>query len=1686
MSAKVIAHESSANQLLTVTLAAVSSLEKGGEYDEISDRDRDDTSRGHPSTSCLDAVKKSDQPELVIVGPEIPSSSSLSQYFSTDGHSAASSRSVISESSSSHSVRMAANKLRERESPFAARAKCVVDDMDNVSTPAALINQAKCVDENNRQDVEARQNPRCSLQQGFSTEQTLPASAQVQPLTENNSELIVSSWALDSGEKKLLEEFSKRNQRRKTELKPAVQACFHKRLSNPNSQIQNEKPSTQTGDSSSVATAAAAAAASAAVASSSQYLQTVHALESKVTGLVSHLKSMKDTYQTEMTVQQRNLQKQIDRHTQLRLEQLERLGEQQSRLETQIASVLLARGGQRQTTGDEGGAKKSVSLISRGIQSSPLEIDENTPPRLQGVSHQNRRKLLGRNGDNAAAPLLDTLYAPAPVAPIVIDRQLTDGNVGMSRADERPDTGKPSLDESNKTGEIFSKKSTDDEESERNVRVAHWQPSRDRIRKMESVLETMQNELVELRQGTDQWRQRLEDRKVTANRPTWLPISPNDQLNAVEHIVEQCEISRRNLEYNIASVIRQQNQRFWREGTVDDDDDDRILINSVEQVKRAVDKNIAAVSKDIKDELAAYAVVPTSNTNVAVTRRQGASKGFSKRRSKSQSGKVLRETQKGSIRKLLGKKSSEQEAIAERFVGNKTKFTVPQVLGGDERYRLQRSKTVSFARRNRIPSNVERNWDNERRSIRHSQLVEHAVGQARDYKVVALALAPPRRTALAGWDKAEKDDMSESNEPSLPLKKSVFIQTRDEATEGNGHIDKTAFARSKRRPELSKQVLSPIVIDSTSLHSDSVSYPSRSSVKSAECGEQEKTRDQVVSAEEDQFDHYLTVREVFTDSPDVQMDEEQKSSELENNEEDIDLEKKCHDICNDFPLPQEISMHGEIHQRSSRQNTGPTFPPVPQTTIPSHSNVDDMDGTGDITVEQRICEWVEQELLAQLFSHMDPPGPDHHLAMQNFSPGSSVSRESTSSSDHTHVSLINGRIVQLFVDAGLDVDVRFIEEIAGGVICDMLLACLGQCSLVVPAVALSEHAVSSIYPETNGTPVASESGDELPTPIPTRSQSPVCAQIAVDATTHDGIAQVTPPSTPLEIEETSVEERLTEVADALKTSKNIDLQQLPFVFNVAEGEDVGTPADSVISRLSNSGGDEVSDNKVPTPLESVSSQAQSVASQDELELSRSVDFVVAETQTSQQYLPQQETTEHHSRHSLSGTSTSTSSPTSIHSKSSDPIVVTSDATTTLSTDPEISEGEYLLAHTEARSDPVMASCEVPEVSEGEFAASPGDIRYMRGKTRSEITSQSLRYHQDVEGGVHTLMKAFLDTSPVENMLSESSSSSEPRRPKKSRRRVSREALSLRGLVLRVEEPIQQQNVRNYLRLDGRSGHGDDDGGSEQEQDISVGQVVSSAASRQQPGKVATGQTECDRPEDLSYGEVVQRDVVRDVIALSIADRASAELASAHSPGEIKRAAPTNERGTGTSTVAAFSTTQMDFPLDDCPSASGSPDSLALAQAAFHEVQSTLPASPHSDNEVGCAGQVAPQRQTELDGALSAVTSESTLKQDGRSLRSLFSKPKRSQRQGRLQLRETAHLPSVLQQAPRRLQLVQPRDVQKLQPSRTAERSGRPIQSSDLSHQVDVNVPSGPGHPADDLEDDTYGDLSSISISGGDF
>lgn len=195
-------------------------------------------------------------------------------------------------------------------------------------------------------------------------------------------------------------------------MKPKVQAHVHRRHPKPDTEAEKQLPQRDDSATIAMATTAAAAAASAAVASSGPHLQTVHALESRVAGLVSQLESLKDRQENQMTAQQRNLQEQIDRHTQLRLEQLERLGEQQGRLETHFASVLLANGGdagKQSKVSQKGGA----DVVSRAIQWSPPEIDENVPPRPPTVSHHSSRRWkssLQRDRDVAAASPLDSPY----------------------------------------------------------------------------------------------------------------------------------------------------------------------------------------------------------------------------------------------------------------------------------------------------------------------------------------------------------------------------------------------------------------------------------------------------------------------------------------------------------------------------------------------------------------------------------------------------------------------------------------------------------------------------------------------------------------------------------------------------------------------------------------------------------------------------------------------------------------------------------------------------------------------------------------------------------------------------------------------------------------------------------------------------------------------------------------------------------------------------------------------------------------------------------------------------------------------------------------------------------------------------------------------------------------------------
>ena len=234
-------------------------------------------------------------------------------------------------------------------------------------------------------------------------------------------------------------------------MKPTVQAWVHKRPTKLSRETEAQVPQWDVSS-----TMAAAAAASAAVVSSGQYLESVHALQSKVVGLTAHLESLKDRQESEMVTRQRNLQEQIERHTQLRLEHLERLGEQQGRIETHLASVLITNGKERREGTkemEEGGAHHQV--ISRAIQTSPPEIGGTIPLRRQMLTHNGRWKVLPREEDATAASPPDSLCGDRPLAPVPLGRLRRSSSGGVSVRDKKQNRELPRVDEKSKIGNLM-------------------------------------------------------------------------------------------------------------------------------------------------------------------------------------------------------------------------------------------------------------------------------------------------------------------------------------------------------------------------------------------------------------------------------------------------------------------------------------------------------------------------------------------------------------------------------------------------------------------------------------------------------------------------------------------------------------------------------------------------------------------------------------------------------------------------------------------------------------------------------------------------------------------------------------------------------------------------------------------------------------------------------------------------------------------------------------------------------------------------------------------------------------------------------------------------------------------------------------------------------------------------------
>ncbi|KAM6917144.1 protein TALPID3 isoform 2-T2 [Lycodopsis pacificus] len=120
---------------------------------------------------------------------------------------------------------------------------------------------------------------------------------------------------------------------------------------------------------------------------------------------------------------------------------------------------------------------------------------------------------------------------------------------------------------------------------------------------------------------------------------------------------------------------------------------------------------------------------------------------------------------------------------------------------------------------------------------------------------------------------------------------------------------------------------------------------------------------------------------------------------------------------------------------------GPVFPPQTRSALPpqDQGSVLDLNLQRDI-LENRLVEWVEQQLMSRMVSEMYCPLPSDPA--QNDSTDRSESEEQSATSDIVEAVGCGG--LQLFVDSNMSVDSALIRQLVGEVLTEQVALLLGQ------------------------------------------------------------------------------------------------------------------------------------------------------------------------------------------------------------------------------------------------------------------------------------------------------------------------------------------------------------------------------------------------------------------------------------------------------------------------------------------------------------------------------------------------------------------------------------------------------------------------------------------------------------------
>ncbi|NXT48032.1 TALD3 protein, partial [Pluvianellus socialis] len=166
-----------------------------------------------------------------------------------------------------------------------------------------------------------------------------------------------------------------------------------------------------------------------------------------------------------------------------------------------------------------------------------------------------------------------------------------------------------------------------------------------------------------------------------------------------------------------------------------------------------------------------------------------------------------------------------------------------------------------------------------------------------------------------------------------------------------------------------------------------------------------------------------------------------------------------------------LELNGQFKVASPKYN-GPLFPPVASAPQQSSDVLDELIQRRE-TIENRLINWVEQEIMAKIISGMYPVQKE---TVPNVSTSESEDSE-TATSDIVEVA--GGGGFQLFINAGVPVDSEMISHFVNEALSETIATMLGN-----------EQAQKAV-PATNVLPSATITMESLvPTPLPTPQTTP--------------------------------------------------------------------------------------------------------------------------------------------------------------------------------------------------------------------------------------------------------------------------------------------------------------------------------------------------------------------------------------------------------------------------------------------------------------------------------------------------------------------------------------------------------------------------------------------------------------------